>query len=804
MDNQITQLEIAEAIMSMPAGKSPGPDGFGIEWYRLHIRQLVPKLLETFMYAHENFLLPPSFSEATIIVLPKPGKEPTLCASYRPISLLNTEIKILAKILARRLTKVITTLVHPDQSGFMPSKSTTINIRRLYFNLQINHENGGSGLVVSLDTAKAFDSSEWPYLWEILTRLGFGPSFVKWIRLLYSKPVARIKVNEVLSSLITLTRGTRQGCPLSPLLFSLAIEPMAILIRQNPEIQGLKYKGTEEKISLYADDTLLYLADPLKSLETTLNTISLFGKFSGLQINWDKSQILPLTARASQSINPAINLKTVDTFKYLGINIHKDPTNFISLNLQPLIQQMKNTLSRWSALPLTQIGRVNICKMIYLPKLLYVFTNSPCYIPKTTLRTIDRIQADFVWAKKAPTVARTTLHASTSQLGLAMPNLEFYYLAAQAVHASNWKTFDTENPASLLEALYFGSIESLHHALYRPSNCLPPLIPLLNPTKKTWDMLYKTSNIKNSISPDTPLWHNTLLKNFATFEKGATWARAGVKQLHHLLHSGSLKTCRQFQELPTLADRSVLSYMQIRHLFLTQFQQDTHPIEYTTVENIISAPDKRKTLSKTYAAITSHKYDPRPRVKLKWETSGLHLDPDDWEEVIDNLYFPLISTRDKLIQFKIIHQTYLTPKKLYQMGRLEHSRCLRCNEPDADYMHLLWNCPDIQRFWQQVMRFLADELSLPQVLNPITCLLGLVDSLLPKTASRSLMRALLFYAKKTVALHWMGPQPPTLNKWIKLINSQLELYRLTYLARGCPLKFEKIWNPWLESPATTV
>lgn len=222
--------------------------------------------------------------EATIIVLPKPGKDPTLCDSYRPISLLQTDIKILAKILARRLNSVILSLIHPDQTGFMPGKSTALNLRRLFMNTQAVHEDVGSRVIVSLDAAKAFDSIEWNFLLTTLAGFGFGPHFIQWVRLLYSEPRSRVSVNGWTSAPFPLHRGTRQGCPLSPLLFALAVEPLAVRLRLEPEVRGFRLHTLHEKVSMYADDTLLYLADPQASLRTALNLITDFGSMSGLTI----------------------------------------------------------------------------------------------------------------------------------------------------------------------------------------------------------------------------------------------------------------------------------------------------------------------------------------------------------------------------------------------------------------------------------------------------------------------------------------------------------------------------------------
>lgn len=181
-----------------------------------------------FTESFDRSLLPPTLTQAFISLLAKKDKDPTLCESYRPISLLNVDFKILAKALALCLETTLPSVISDDQSGFIQKRNSFHNVRRLFNVIYTSTRSDAQEMIVSLDTEKAFDRVEWTYLFATMQRFGFSPSFVSWVRLLYSSPSASVCSNNVHSSYFRLQRGTQQGCPLSPLLFVIAIEPLAI------------------------------------------------------------------------------------------------------------------------------------------------------------------------------------------------------------------------------------------------------------------------------------------------------------------------------------------------------------------------------------------------------------------------------------------------------------------------------------------------------------------------------------------------------------------------------------------------
>ena len=281
----------------MNLDKSPGPDGIPIEVYIKFWPELGPMLLKmiTTSIAKRSFLK--QTNTALISLLLKKHKDPILCTSYRPVSLINADMKIYAKVLARRLNKYLAKQIHCDQTGFLKGRFSSDNLRRLLHILHFTPDCSDlltSCGILTLDAEKAFDRLEWDYLWALLEQIGLGESFIGYIKVLYANPGAIVLSGNVCSSHFSIYRGSRQGCPLSPLLFVLALEPLAQKVRQSTNIIPITIKSTNHHISLYADDVLLFISELTQSLPHVFNLFREFSNLSGYKINWQKSALLPL------------------------------------------------------------------------------------------------------------------------------------------------------------------------------------------------------------------------------------------------------------------------------------------------------------------------------------------------------------------------------------------------------------------------------------------------------------------------------------------------------------------------------
>ena len=269
MEDRFFEEEVFAAISSLNGEKAPGPDGFPIMFWYFSWEFVKEEVKDFFKEFFEQKKFVRSLNATFLVMISKKGNVEDI-KDYRPISMLGGLYKILAKVLANRLRRVIDKVVSPSQNAFVEGRQ--ILDAALIVNEAVDsmlRRNDG-GVICKLDIEKAYDHLNWEFMLEVMRRKGFGQRWLNWISWCMSTTSFSILINGTSMGFFRSTRGLRQGDPLSPYHFVLGIDILGHLINKAVEgnfLVGFKIggRGQEEELEL---SHLLYADDPARIILT--------------------------------------------------------------------------------------------------------------------------------------------------------------------------------------------------------------------------------------------------------------------------------------------------------------------------------------------------------------------------------------------------------------------------------------------------------------------------------------------------------------------------------------------------------
>ena len=615
--------------------------------------------------------------------------------------------------LATRLGYVINSIVNPDQTGYLKGRNIQDNLRIMQDLIDYTQADNLPGIVCASDFKAAFNSVEHSFLFHALRMFGFGDSFIRWIKLLYNDTELAVINNGYTSEWFKPKRGVMQGCPIFGMLFLLAVELLAIKIRNSDRIKGIQFDNVAIKMSQYCDDTTVFLQDE-ESVTELVKLLKKYGDVSGLELNVNKSKLLWLGS-ARNCTRDVAGIPAVQRLKILGLwfsatqNCEKD-------NLDPAINSIISTINMWSQRDLSIKGRITVTKSLLIAKLIYIL---PCVnLSSNQLNQIHSRIMRYTWRGRPPKVASDALCQDIAEGGLGAMDVRLLYRSLRLGFVKRMLRDDTAW-AKLLQARCLPiKLIDLLKARYTPRELekfriAPFYREVLGDYRKTNTIVAPSCAAQ---ARRELLWLNDCIRceNIPFLDRNMY--ACGIKYLDDLLHStGALFNFDEFKQKYPNCRISFLRYLGITSSIPRQWkhwlvQQDSCAMKvdeknspFLKLNNKL-IPIPGVTTKQFYNLM---KCSVKPTAMRRWENEGLS--PENWSEIFYVPYNCTISTKLQSFQYQVLHRYIPTKKFLHLRGVVSSPCCANCDRPDT-MTHYFFACQLTSAFWRQVFALVNAQL----------------------------------------------------------------------------------------------
>ena len=753
-EESITENELYLSLKEMKNNSSPGSDGIPTEFYKFFWAKLKHFLKESFSFGFAQGCLAPTQKHGIISLLHKGKDLPKEdLNNWRPISLTNTDYKILTKTLATRLSKVLNKLVHRDQSGFIKGRDIACTLRELADIIEYERKSDGQSFVLAIDFKKAFDTISMDFIIKAIGQYGFGENFIKWIKVILNNRTASVKNGGHISREFSLERGVRQGCPLSPLIFVLAVEIMAISIRTDSRIKGIKLpcSGNGVKVKQFADDTTLLLRDSIDFREV-LAKIKQFSHISGLELNKKKCEAIPL-GTTNDAIDHLEGIKIVNTSKILGVYFsnYKSPED-IDKNWTDKIQKLENILTKWSIRDLSIIGKIHILKTFGLSIFIYLMRSIG--IPTEVLHKINTLFYRFVWKKKVSNakafekVKRTVMEGPLEMGGLKMVNIKQMQTSMYLEWAEkliNGKTHEwSEIPRFWLKKVG-GTM------IFKTKITVQNIKGINNVKNMFWRNVVESWVKNNTFVADSNIQQNVVNEPIANNENITynnnvllidEFISRNIMYVNDLVVNNRLMTYHEFIRRYGVYANAWIDYFLVRNALtnkcLTGGVQFARSYKFKNI-------NVGKIGRKGFDTLLSH-YELSHGSKIWNRLFQIELTKEHWTIAPKCT----AEVRLQILQWKILHNIYPTNILLNKMGVRESNLCSTCKVVDHTE-HFFYFCNISKPLWQEIQKQILIHTNINIKLDAKRVMLGISKDDITKENIRTKINHALLVGKMVIS-----------------------------------------------------
>ncbi|GJX31581.1 RNA-directed DNA polymerase, eukaryota, reverse transcriptase zinc-binding domain protein [Tanacetum coccineum] len=429
-EEDVHHEELKRAVWDCGVDKSPGPDGFTFGFYH-HFWNTIDNDVFTAVRHFFTFAdIPKGCNSSFIALIPKIPNA-NLVKDFRPISLIGSIYKIIAKILSNRLVMVLGDIVSEVQSAFIAGRQILDGPFILSEVLQWCKSKKKQSLIFKVDFEKAFDSVRWDFLDDVLRKFGFGNKWCEWIQKCLKSSRGSILINGSPTEEFQFFKGLKQGDPLSPFLFILVMECLHLSFQKVVDAGMFKGINLSQSVNLshmfYADDAVFVGQWTDRNINTLTHVLECFYHVSGLRINMSKSRIMGVHVDSDKVQHAAGKLGCLilnTPFSYLGTKVGGIMSRVESW--KEVIDKVESRLSKWKMHALSIGGRLTLLKSVLgsIP----IFYMSIYRVPSSVLQKMESIRCNFfngheVGSRKASWIKWNKVLADKCNGGLGVSSL---------------------------------------------------------------------------------------------------------------------------------------------------------------------------------------------------------------------------------------------------------------------------------------------------------------------------------------------------------------------------------------------
>ena len=412
-----------------------------------------------------------------------------------------------------RLRTVLPSIISQDQTGFLAGRNISVNIRKSLDVMEFCKNQNIPALIMSIDMEKCFDRITYPAIYGSLRYFNFGEAFIQWVSLFFTEFKVCTQNYGHLSDFFTKTRSVNQGCNISPSIYLLAGEVLALKLKNHPGIRGIRIGTTELLLSQFADDMDLYLPYDKTVLDNVMGVLADVEKSIGLKVSYEKSTLYRIgsirNSNARFYTKKAINWSN-ESINTLGVDLHHED---ICKNYEKIIQKMRATAHTWWYRKVSLTGKVLLVNTLLGSLFVYKMQVLP-QIPEKMVQQIEEEIKSFLWSGKRAKLSLSILKCSKNNGGLGLVDLR----AKQISLMLRWVKLYFENSTICNIANQFLGAKAKEHDIWS-CNLTEEDAQVIIPTNSYWRQVYQCWCKQTYTQPQNrqnillqPLWWNSNIK----------------------------------------------------------------------------------------------------------------------------------------------------------------------------------------------------------------------------------------------------------------------------------------------------